>query len=140
MGSSNLKKRCTVGTPAIKDDLLFIADFAGLVHCPDARKSEDGKPVVYWTYDMHAATWGSVLIVDGKVYVGDEDGDMAIFELSKTLNLLAEHNMVNSVYSTPIVANDTLFISHKSTLFAIKKGARLKGGVKQGINAGRAGE
>ena len=130
----------TIGTPAIKDDLLFIADFAGLVHCVDARKAADGKPIVYWTYDMHAATWGSMLIVDGKVYVGDEDGDVAIFELSKTLNLLAENHMVNSVYSTPIVANNTLFISNKSTLFAIKEGTRLKGGVKLGTTAGSAGE
>jgi len=122
----------TIGSAAIKDDLLFIADFAGLVHCLDAKKTENGKPVVYWTHDMFAAAWGSVLIVDGKVYIGDEDGDITIFELSKKLNILAENNMINSVYSTPIVANDTLFISNKSTIFAIKEGAKLKGGVKQG--------
>ena len=32
--------------------------------------------------------------------------------------------MNNSVYSTPIVANNVLFISNKSTLFAIKEGAQ----------------
>ncbi len=128
----------TMGSAAIKDDLLFIADLAGLVHCLDAKKTENGKPVVYWTHDMFAAAWGSVLIVDGKVYVGDEDGDMIIFELSKELTILAENNMINSIYSTPIVANDTLFISNKSTLFAIKEGAKLKGGAKQGATTGGA--
>ena len=44
----------TCGTAAIKDDLLFIADFSGLFHCLDAKT---GKP--YWTHDMFAATWGS---------------------------------------------------------------------------------
>ena len=29
---------------------------------------------------MQAAMWGSALAVDGKVYIGDEDGDIAIFE------------------------------------------------------------
>lgn len=131
----------TIGSAAIKDDLLFIADFAGLVHCIDAKKtSEDGKPIVYWAHDMFAAAWGSVLIVDGKVYIGDEDGDITIFELSKKLNILAENNMVNSVYSTPIVANNTLFISNKSTIFAIKEGAKLKGGAKQGATSGGAAE
>ena len=128
----------TIGSAAIKDDLLFIADFAGLVHCLDAKKVENGKPVVYWTHDMFAAAWGSVLIVDGKVYVGDEDGDITVFELSKKLNIIAENNMINSIYSTPVVANDTLFISNKSTLFAIKQGAKLEGGVKQGATTGGA--
>ena len=61
----------TCGTVAIKDGLLFVADFSGLFHCLDAKT---GMP--YWTHDMLAAAWGSPLIVDGKVYVGDEDGDI----------------------------------------------------------------
>jgi hypothetical protein len=77
-----------------------------------------------------------VLIVDGKVYIGDEDGDITIFELSKKMKILAENNMINSVYSTPIIGNNTLFISNKSTLFAIKDGAKLEGGVKQGSTTG----
>lgn len=103
------------GTVAIKDDILYIADFSGLFHCLDAKT---GKP--YWTYDMFAAAWGSPLIVEGKVYIGDEDGDITIFELSKEQNILGEINMDNAVYSTPIVANNVLYIANKSTLFAIE--------------------
>lgn len=115
------------GTVAIKDDLLYIADFSGLFHCLDARQAdEDGKPTVHWTYDMFSAAWGSPLIVENKVYIGDEDGDVSIFELSKKQNQIAEINMDNSVYSTPIVANNVLFIANKNTLYAIKEGATLK--------------
>ncbi len=108
------------GTVAIKDDLLFISDFSGLFHCLDAKKADkDGKPTVYWKYDMFAAAWGSPLIVEDKVYIGDEDGDVCIFELSKKQNQIAEINMGNSVYSTPIVANNVLYIANKNTLYAI---------------------
>lgn len=121
----------TIGSVAIKDDLLYIADFSGLVHCLDAKKlSAPGVPTVYWTHDMFAASWGSPLIADGKVFIGDEDGDITVFELSKELNIISEINMINAVYSTPVAANDTLFISNKSTLFAIKQGAKLEGGFK----------
>lgn len=130
----------TIGSVAIKNDLLFISDFAGLVHCLDAKKSVKGKPVVHWTHDMFSAAWGSVLIVDGKVYVGDEDGDLTVFELSDKLKILAENSMRNSIYSTPIVANNTLFISNKSTLFAIKAGAKLEGGVKVETSESAGGE
>jgi outer membrane protein assembly factor BamB len=108
------------GTVAIKDDILYISDFSGLFHCLDART---GKP--HWTYDLFAQAWGSPLIVDGKVYIGDEDGDVAIFEhAAESGEPIQELNMNNSVYSTPIVANGVLFISNKSTLFAIKEGTQ----------------
>ena len=124
----------TIGTAAIKNDLLFISDFSGLFHCLDAKKidekttNEDGThpPVVYWKYDMFAAAWGSPLIVDGKVYIGDEDGDIAIFMLSSDPEVampdeepVAEVNVGNAVYSSPIVANNVLYIANKSTLYAI---------------------
>lgn len=119
----------TIGTVAIKNNLVFCADYSGLFHCVDAKeidktqKNEDGThpPKAYWTYDMFAASWGSPLIVEDKVYMGDEDGDIVIFELSKKQKQLAEINMGNAVYSTPVVANDTLFIANKSVLFAIGK-------------------
>ena len=108
----------TCGTVAIKDGLLFVADFSGLFHCLDLKT---GKPL--WTHDMLAASWGSPLIADGKVYIGDEDGDISIFRLSREKDLLGEINMGNSVYSTPIAVGDTLYIANKSHLFAIKQGA-----------------
>jgi len=108
----------TCGTVAIKDGMLFVADFSGLFHCVDVKT---GKPL--WTHDMLAAAWGSPLVADGKVYIGDEDGDISVFELSREKNLLSEVNMGNSVYSTPIAVGDTLFIANKSHVFAIREGA-----------------
>ena len=31
-----------------------------------------------WTHDMFAAIWGSPIVIDGKVYLGDEDGDVTV--------------------------------------------------------------
>ena len=116
----------TLGSVAIKDDMLYIADFSGLFHCLDAKT---GK--VHWVYDMLSPSWGSPLIVDGKVYIGDEDGDVAIFKHSADPNVAmkkdggemkpfyGEINMGNSVYSTPIVADNVLYIANRTHLFAI---------------------
>ncbi|MEW4490138.1 PQQ-binding-like beta-propeller repeat protein [Thalassoglobus sp. JC818] len=104
----------TCGTVAIKDDLLYIADFSGIFHCLDAKTGKS-----YWNYDMFSAAWGSPLIVDEKVYIGDEDGDIAVFTHGKEMELLAENLMDSSVYSTPVVANGVLYITTKDTLYAI---------------------
>ncbi len=110
----------SIGTVAIKDDVLYVADFSGLVHCLDAKGTKDGKPIVHFTYDMLAQSWGSPLIADGHVFIGDEDGDVSIFEFGAENNEpIEEINMGSSVYSTPVAANQTIFISTKDKLFAI---------------------
>ncbi|MEO0109005.1 MAG: PQQ-binding-like beta-propeller repeat protein, partial [candidate division WOR-3 bacterium] len=106
----------TLAMPAIKDGLLVITDLAGLVHCLDA---ETGK--VHWTYDMLAAVWAGPLVADGKVFVADEDGDVCVFALSAEPKLLAENNMEESVYGTPVAVDDTLYIATTSHLVAIGK-------------------
>lgn len=119
----------TCGTVAIKNDLLFIADFSGLFHCLDPKT---GK--AHWTYDMLAASWASPLIVENRVYIGDEDGDITIFELSKEMKILSKDsngeegpiNMGSAVYTTPVVANNTLFIANRNQLFCIKPGTKSK--------------
>jgi outer membrane protein assembly factor BamB len=113
----------TCGTAAIKDDLLFVADFSGLVHCVD---TETGKP--YWTHDMLAAAWSSPLIAGDCVYIGDEDGEVTILRVSKELEVVTKDedgmpaaiSMGNAVYSTPVVSNGVLYVSSQTYLFAIE--------------------
>ncbi|MEJ7593951.1 MAG: PQQ-binding-like beta-propeller repeat protein [Planctomycetaceae bacterium] len=119
----------TLGSPAIKNNLLFITDLSGLVHCLNAKT---GLP--YWTCDLFAANWTTPLIVGETVYVADEDGDVALLALSsdptKSLKKgeeaggplhapLREINMGSSVYTMPIIANDVLYIASRNRLFAI---------------------
>lgn len=107
----------TCGTATIKDDILYLPDFSGLFHCVDAKT---GKP--YYTHDLFAACWGTALVADGKVFVGDEEGKLTIFKAGKEKEILAEIDMGNSVYSTPVVANNVLYIMNKTHLFAITEG------------------
>ncbi len=105
-----------MGMVAIKDNILVIGDFAGAVHCLDPKT---GK--VHWVYDTLATIWGTPLVADGKIYIGDEDGDIAVLEAATKMNLMAEINMGNSVYSAPVALGETLYISTRSHLFAIEK-------------------
>ena len=100
----------------------------------DLVDAKTGKS--HWTYDMFAGSWGSPLIVEGHVYIGDEDGDIAIFTHSSDPKLAmkmvdgepkpfyGEMLMQGTVYSTPIVANNVLYITNQSTLFAITVGGK----------------
>lgn len=105
----------TIGMVAIRDNLLVIGTNFGLIHCLDPKS---GK--VHWTHDTLARIWGSPLIADGKIYVGDEDGDVSVFEASTEKKLLAENNLGNSIYSAPVTVGGVLYISTRSHLIAIE--------------------
>ena len=117
-----------MGTVSIDPDtgLLFLADFDGYVHCLDA---ETGK--AYWVHDMKAHMWGSTLVADGKVYIGDEDGDLAVLAASKEKKVLSETNLGAPIYSTPIVANGVLYVASQYHLFAFYDSARSASGSDQ---------
>jgi outer membrane protein assembly factor BamB len=115
------KIRRSISTAAIKDGLIYMADFSGFVHCLDL---ETGK--LLWTHDMFAAIWGSPMIIGDKVYIGDEDGDVTVLEHSKTMKLVSEQNMGSSVYATVVPANGVLFVMNRNQLYALQQGATLQ--------------
>jgi outer membrane protein assembly factor BamB len=96
--------------------LLFVGDFSGFVHCLDAETGQ-----LYWTHDMKAHMWGSTLVADGKVYLGDEDGDVVVLAATKEKKLLSETNLNAPVYSTPVAANGVLYIQSNSHLYAFHR-------------------
>jgi outer membrane protein assembly factor BamB/beta-lactamase regulating signal transducer with metallopeptidase domain len=98
----------------IHDGFAVIPDYSGILHCLDA---ETGKQ--HWNYDMLASVWCTPLIADGKIYVGDEEGDVAIFKLSKEMHLLSESNVDHSVYTTMMSADGTLYIPSVRQLIAV---------------------
>jgi outer membrane protein assembly factor BamB len=113
--------RRSISTPAIRDGIVYMADFSGFFHAVDAKT---GKQI--WKYDMLAAMWGSALLADGKLYLGDEDGDVVVMQAGKEKKLIFETNMGSSVYSTAVPANGTLFIATRNILYALAQGAQSK--------------
>jgi outer membrane protein assembly factor BamB len=108
------KIRRSMSTAAVHDGLIYCADFSGFLHCLDART---GRP--HWVHDMLAAVWASPVVADGKVYLGDEDGDVAVFQAGTTKKILAENNLGNSVYSSAVPANRVILLNSRNRIFAL---------------------
>ena len=106
----------TISTVSIADDLVYIAEYAGIIHCLDANS---GK--VYWTYDSFSRIWGSTLVVDGKLILGNEDGDLLVMNHGKTKPKVKTVSMGAPVYSSPVVSNGVLYVGTQTHLYAIGK-------------------
>lgn len=109
----------TISTVSIADNLLFVADYAGVVHCLDPDTG-----AVHWTHKTGSHIWGSTLVADGKVYVGNESGDLIILAAAKEKKVINTINFGSPVYSTPVVANGVLYVASQNQLYAIQDQAR----------------
>ncbi|MEM0925964.1 MAG: PQQ-binding-like beta-propeller repeat protein [Planctomycetota bacterium] len=115
----------SMSTCAIMDDILYITELGGHVHCLDANTGE-----LYWTENMFANTWASPCVADGKVYVGNDDGIMYVFKHGKEMDLIAEieHEDGTKLRTTPVAANGRLYYMSESPtkLWVIEDGAEAK--------------
>lgn len=109
----------SIGNVVVHRGLVIAADLAGLIHCIDQKT---GK--LLWTHDMMASIWGSPLVVNDKVFIGDEDGDVVVLQLAHKLKVLAETCMDEAIYSTPTCIGNTLYIATNTYLIAISLDAK----------------
>ena len=108
------KIRRSISTAAIADGLVYIPDFSGFFHCLDANTGQE-----YWVHDLTSAVWSSAMVLDGKVYIGDEDGDVVILQHGKEKKVINTINMGSAVYGSVVPANGTLYVMNRNQLFAI---------------------
>jgi outer membrane protein assembly factor BamB/HEAT repeat protein len=103
-----------VGTPVVKDGLLYIGDLGGTVHCLDAAT---GAHV--WKHETHEAIWGCLLLAGDRLYVGTVEGTMAVLRAGRRKELLAQIEMDAALYSRPALVGDALYLATAHRLYLI---------------------
>jgi outer membrane protein assembly factor BamB len=106
----------TLGTVAIHDGLVYASELAGFLHCVDART---GKKV--WEFDFQDGMWCSPYYVDGKVFVGTDNGELYTFQAGRKLIKPKKTNLGQGVKVPPTAANGVLYVNGSSNLFAIAR-------------------
>jgi outer membrane protein assembly factor BamB/HEAT repeat protein len=95
-----------VGTPIVKDGLLYVGDLGGRVYCLDATT---GARV--WSHETAGAIWGCLLLAGERLYVGNVDGVMTVLRAGRRKQLLAQLEMDAPLYSRPVAVGDELYVA-----------------------------
>lgn len=103
----------SISTPSIADGFVYIADYSGRLFCLDAETGEK-----YWEHDTLSHIWSSTLVVDGKVFLGNEDGELVVLKAGKDYEEIATISYPAPIYSTCVVANGTLYVMTQTHLYA----------------------
>lgn len=109
-------ERHVLSTPAIHNDLVFIADCGRKFHCVDAKS---GRP--YWTQEIQGEVWASPLVADGKVYLGTRSGQFWIFAANKEKKILNTLEFDHPISATVTAANGVLYLATMTHLYAVQR-------------------
>jgi outer membrane protein assembly factor BamB len=113
------KKKGTpyVPTPLAKDGLIFwVTDKENVAVCADAKT---GAEVWNERLGRGAEVSASPVMIDGKIYVIDENGTCYVYAAAKTFELLAKNELEEAVFASPAVADGRLFVRGAKHLFCI---------------------
>jgi len=111
----NLEVDRSISSVAVADGLLYAADYTGRLFCIDAKT---GK--IVWKYDTRSRIWSTPLVGDHKVYIGTERGDVHILAAGRVLKHLGLGKLDTAVYTSPIVANGTFYVTSLTQLLAVR--------------------
>ena len=103
-----------VGTPIVKDGLLYVGDLGGTVHCLDAATGAH-----LWKHETNDAIWGCLVLAGDRLYVGNAEGLMTVLRAGRRKELLAQIEMDAPLYSRPAVIGDALYLATASRLYLI---------------------
>lgn len=106
--------RRTLSTVAVSNGIVYAADLSGRLHAVDNKTGTRLAEV-----DVLAGIWGSPLVVNGHLLLGDEDGDLAIYKAEKDLPLVREVIFNSSIYSTATIVGNIMYVTDRSRLYAI---------------------
>ena len=105
----------TLSTASVAEGLVYIADVAGRLHCLDA---DTGR--CYWVHETKAATWGSTLVADGKVYMPTQKY-LWVLACGKEKKVLDKIDLGAPTWTSPVAANGVLYVASTRHLWAVRK-------------------
>jgi outer membrane protein assembly factor BamB len=98
------------------NDLLFVINDLGIASCLDAKTG-----TVHWTQRLGGNFSASPIYAQGRLYVGNEEGKVFVFEASPKYNLLAENEFTDGFMASPAVSDNALYLRSRTHLYRIEK-------------------
>jgi outer membrane protein assembly factor BamB len=95
---------------------LYSINDRGIMYCLDLKT---GK-TVYGTQRLRNAAYSaSPVLVDGRIYITDEDGVTSVLQAGPKFALLAENDLAGYTLSSPAISEGQIFIRTDAALYAI---------------------
>lgn len=106
----------SMGSPLlIETELYFIDDKTGIMTCLDAITGDE-----IWRERLGGSFSASPMYADGKIYVGNRDGEVSVLQPGRSFKLLSKNTLDGRFYASPIVVDNALILRTDKALYRIK--------------------
>lgn len=120
-----------VPTPVSDGKYLYVINDRGIVFCFDAKTGKE----VYGGQRIKPATYStSPVLVEGKIYITDEEGTTTVIKSGPQFEVIAQNNLSDYTLSSPVFSDGQLFLRTTGHLYCIGQRKTSKAeNVKRGL-------
>ena len=86
----------------------------GILYCIDPETGER-----LWRGELKGAFHGSPISGDGKIYIPNTDGDVAVIEAGPEFKVLATNSLGERSHASPAISNGKIFLRTLDYLYCI---------------------
>lgn len=104
-----------IGSGVIVGDHIYMVNEPGTAQCIELKTGN-----ILWTERLGGSTWGSLLHIDGKLYVTGRRGETYIFAARPQFEKIAENPLNETTLASIAVSNGDLFIRTYQHLWCIR--------------------
>ena len=100
-------------SPIVVDNAIYFVNDRGIMTCLDAETGQE-----HWQSRLRGGFSSSPILADGKIYLGNHDGEMFVIEPNKEgLVILAENKLDGQIMASPAAIDRTLFVRTAESLY-----------------------
>ena len=103
-------------SPLVVGDRLFMVNDRGIATCLDARTG-----AAVWTRRLGGDFSSSPLYADGRIYVGNRDGDTFVIDPGAEPEIVASNHLDGRIFATPAAVGDSLYLRTDTAIYRIAK-------------------
>ena len=103
-------------SPVIIGDAVYLFSDKGVASCLDLATGE-----VRWTGRLGGSFSSSPLYADGRIYVGNRDGEMFVISPGETLDVVATNSFGEGIMASPAAVGNALYIRTEKAVYRIEK-------------------
>lgn len=108
------KQAPTMPSPLLIGDELYVIAEKGVATCLDAKTGQTN-----WTERLGGNFCSSPLFADGRILVGNREGQTYVIAPGKTYKLLATNQLDGQIMATPAAVDADLFVRTEKALYRI---------------------
>lgn len=107
-----------MSTPVVYDDVLYVTRWNGILLAFDARS---GERLYQQRLGEGGAFTASTVAGDGKLYIGNEDGDVFVVKAGRTYEQLAKNTLGELLFATPAISEGVIYFRTNRSVIAVRR-------------------